>query len=79
MLQSAIEFRLIFLPPERGIIPYRSPDQTSGVSPVIQHNALLKGLPSGGDRDDVMLIELSRITFGPVQLERSQLQRVQPK
>ena len=79
MLQSAVEFRLVFLPPERGVTLDRPPDQTSGVPPVIQHNALLKWLSSSGHRDDVVLVEVSRITFGPVELEGSQLERIQPK
>jgi len=66
MLQSAVEFRLVFLPPERGITLDRPPDQTSAVPPVIQDNALVKGLPPGGDRDDVVLVEFSRGTFGPM-------------
>ena len=66
MLQPVVQFGLVFLPPKRGVTLYWPPDQTSGVPPVIQDNALLKRLPSSGDRDDVVLVELSRSTFGPV-------------
>src|ERR1043166_6299352 len=79
MSQPVLEFLLVFLPPVGRVALDRAPDQTSGVPPIIQHNALLKRLPASGDRDDVVLVEISRITFGPVELERSQLQRIEPK
>ena len=79
MLQSVVGFCLVFLPSIRGVTLDRAPNQTSGMPPVIEHDALLERLASSGDRYDVVLVKISRITFGPVELEGSQLQGIQPK
>ena len=79
MLQPVVDFRPVFLPSIRGVTLNRAPNQTSGMPPVIEHNALLERLASSGDRDDVVLVKISRARFGPVELEGSQLQGIQPK
>ena len=62
-----------------GVAIERPPEQVSRPPPVIEHDALRKRLASGGDCDDIMLGVGSRIGFGPVELERFQLLRIQPE
>ena len=55
----------------------RSPEQTSGSPPVVQHDPLLERLALGGDHDEIVLGLSSGIRFTPVLLERFQVQRIQ--
>lgn len=55
------------------------PDETSPITPVIEQNALRKGLPPGGDHNDIVLARRSLERFCPVKFERFELQRIQPE
>ena len=67
----------VVLPPGIMIGRHRSPIKASRVAPRIEHDALRKRLPAGGDHDAIMFPQRSRPRHGPMQLQTFELQRLQ--
>src|SRR5437588_6289664 len=75
--QSVDGFGFVFLPAIFRVHGDLCPNEVSRVTPVIEQDTLFERLTSGCNYDDVMLTTGIKKRFGPVQLERLQLQRIQ--